>query len=73
MNCCLCGRPMEHAAVLIGELPVGPKCAQRAGLLELAGRKGGLVFHIPKSRGKQPVPRHETLDLFENLEEEANA
>ena len=63
---------MEHAAVLIGELPVGPKCAQRAGLMELAGRKGGLVFHIPKSRGKKPVPKNQTLDLFDQLEDEAH-
>lgn len=69
MNCCLCGRPMERAAVLIGELPVGEKCARRAGLIELAGRKGGLVFHIPKSRGKKPVPKNQTLDLFDQLEE----
>ena len=28
---------MDQAAVMIGPLPVGPKCAKRAGLLALAG------------------------------------
>ena len=46
MSCALCGRPMDHAAVQIGEYPVGPKCAKRAGLLQLARRKGGIVFPV---------------------------
>lgn len=55
---------MHQAAVLIGQLPVGPKCARRAGLIALANRKSGLVFpahRIPTNRRPDP----QTLDLFE--------
>lgn len=64
LYCCLCGRPMVHAAVLIGAHPVGPKCARRAGLVELTRRKGGLVFAVTghKTAVRQDV---QTLDLFE--------
>ena len=40
-RCALCDRPMLNPAVLIGTLPVGPKCAKRAGLLELARKRIG--------------------------------
>lgn len=64
LYCALCGRPMDQAAVLIGNHPVGPKCAQRAGLMPLAQRKGGLVF--PAQRRKiEKAPQAQTLDLFE--------
>lgn len=64
LYCCLCGRPMERAAVLIGAHPVGPKCARRAGLVELSRRKAGIVFAAP---GYKAAARQEaqTLDLFE--------
>lgn len=63
MQCVLCGRPMEQAAVMIGEYPVGPKCAQRANLLPLAKKKGGLVFPVVRRHLTKPeVPA--TLDLF---------
>ena len=55
---------MDQAAFLIGTMPVGPKCAQRAGLTTLAQRKSGLVFPVVRrlvAKPKQP----ETLDLFE--------
>ena len=64
MSCALCGRPMDHAAVQIGEHPVGPKCAKRAGLLQLAKRKGGIVLPVVKRQRK--TVRHEQqmpLDL----------
>ncbi len=64
LYCALCGRPMDQAAVLIGSLPVGPKCAQRAGLLPLAQRKSGLVFPVQRRRIDKKV-HPQTLDLFE--------
>lgn len=62
LYCALCGRSMDQAAVMIGNLPVGPKCAQRAGLMPLAKRKSGLVFPVVR-RPRVPVPG--TMDLFE--------
>ncbi len=64
LYCCLCGRPMDRAAVLIGAHPVGPKCARRAGLMPLVHRKSGLVFAASghKSAVRQDA---QTLDLFE--------
>lgn len=55
---------MDRAAVLIGTHPVGPKCARRAGLVELSRRKGGLVF---AATGHKTAVRQDdqTLDLFE--------
>lgn len=65
--CALCGRPMDQAAVLIGTLPVGPKCAQRAGLMPLAKRKGGLVFPVTRRQIVRPnLP--ETMDMFEGVQ-----
>lgn len=62
--CALCGRPMIQAAVLIGNYPVGPKCARRAGLLPLAKRKSGLVFEVPrKTTSQSSCPM--TPDLFD--------
>lgn len=62
MSCALCGRPMDHAAVQIGEYPVGPKCAQRAGLLQLARRKGGIVFPVA-TRHRRAVRQESQLPL----------
>jgi len=55
---------MDQASVLIGTLPVGPKCAQRAGLTTLAQRKSGLVFSVVRRQVAKPK-QPETLDLFE--------
>ncbi|MBB5271532.1 hypothetical protein [Quisquiliibacterium transsilvanicum] len=63
MYCALCGRPMEQAAVLIGTMPVGPKCAQRAGLMPLAQRKSGLVFPVLRRKVVKPQ-QPQTLDMF---------
>lgn len=63
LHCALCGRATLHPAVMIGTLPVGPKCAKRAGLLPLAQKRVGLV----KSLGRQGYARKadaQTLDLF---------
>jgi hypothetical protein len=66
LYCVLCGRPMVKAAVMIGSHPVGPKCAQRAGLMPLAKRKGGLVF--PVLRRKPVVQRYpQTAELFDEV------
>lgn len=67
MHCALCGRPMQQAAVLIGNHPVGPKCAQRAGLMPLAQRKSGLVFPVIRRRIEKPK-QPQTADLFEEVE-----
>lgn len=68
MQCIFCGRKMDQAAVLIGEYPVGSTCAKRAGLLELAKKKGGLVFPVVRRHLAKPgVPT--TLDLFAEVEQ----
>lgn len=64
LYCALCGRPMDQAAVMIGSHPVGPKCAQRAGLMPLAQRKSGLVMPVLRRRIDKPQ-QPQTLDLFE--------
>ena len=46
--------------MLIGTLPVGPKCAKRAGLLELARKRVGALA-LPKVKFKR-------LDAPSNLE-----
>lgn len=64
LYCALCGRPMDQAAVLIGNHPVGPKCAKRAGLIALSQRKSGLVFPVVRRHVERPgFP--ETMDLFQ--------
>ena len=65
-RCALCGRPVLNPAVLIGQLPVGPRCARKAGLVELARKRvGSLSF--PKVRFTRPAPQ-ENLELFEEIE-----
>lgn len=68
MQCVLCGRPMEQAAVMIGEYPVGPKCAQRANLLPLAKKKTGLVFPVIRRQIIKPKGP-ETMDLFAEVDQ----
>lgn len=67
LYCALCGRPMDQAAVLIGNHPVGPKCAQRAGLMPLAQRKRGPVSPVLRLRLAKPQ-QPQTADLFEEAE-----
>lgn len=67
MKCAFCNRPMLQAAVLIGALPIGPTCARKAGLLELARKKSGVLrLSRPCTRLSQPDPQ--TLDLFAEVE-----
>ena len=61
-RCALCGRPVLNPAVLIGQLPVGPRCACRAGLVELARKKVGSLS-IPRITFKRPAPQ-QNLELF---------
>ena len=62
-RCALCDRPMLNPAVLIGTLPVGPKCAKRAGLLELARKRIGRLS-LPSVQYRRNEPQ-ENLELFE--------
>lgn len=62
-RCALCDRPMLNPAVLIGALPVGPKCAKRAGLLELARKRIGRLS-LPGVKCRRPEPQ-ENLNLFD--------
>ena len=61
-RCCLCDRPMLNPAVLIGQLPVGPTCARRAGLVELARKKVGSLT-LPRTKFKRPAAPS-NLELF---------
>ncbi|WP_313080494.1 hypothetical protein [Pulveribacter sp.] len=65
LHCALCGRSMASATVYIGQLPVGPTCARRAGLVEAARkRRGALRLQLlPRTPAAQRDSR--TLDLFE--------
>lgn len=64
LYCCLCSRPMLQASVYIGAMPVGPKCAKRAGLVDLAKRKSGAVFPAVRRHVEKPG-QPQTRDLFE--------
>lgn len=61
-HCALCGRPVLNPAVLVGREPVGPKCARRAGLVELARRKVGSLS-VPRTKFKRPAAPS-NLELF---------
>lgn len=64
MRCILCGR-LTTPAVLLGEgeLPVGPKCARRAGLLQRARRGTGARVRLYQG-ARVPRGDNRTLDLF---------
>ena len=38
MTCILCSRPLRTAAMYIGAYPIGPVCARRAGLTQIAAK-----------------------------------
>ena len=67
MNCAFCNRPMLAAAVMVGALPIGPTCARKAGLLELARKKSG-VLRLAKPSTSPRSPDPQTLDLFAEVE-----
>lgn len=53
---------MATAAVLIGNLPVGPRCARRAGLLEPARKRQGLLTLV-KGRAQRSEDGQMDLEL----------
>jgi hypothetical protein len=58
---------MLQAAVYVGALPIGPTCARKAGLLELARKKSGVLrLAKPSTSPRRPDPQ--TLDLFAEVE-----
>ena len=67
MRCAFCNRTMLAAAVFVGAMPIGPTCARKAGLLELA-RKKAVVLRLarPSTGPRRTDP--ETLDLFAEVE-----
>lgn len=67
MNCAFCNRPMLAAAVYVGALPIGPTCARKAGLLERARKKTG-VLRLAKHSTAPRHPDPQTLDLFAEVE-----
>lgn len=62
LRCALRGRPVLNPAVLIGMEPVGPKCARRAGLIDLAKKRVGSLF-APRLRFKR-LASPKNLELF---------
>ena len=68
MRCIACGRTLLlPPAAVVGGYAYGPKCAQRAGLLELARKKSGVLRLARPSTGPRR-PNPETLDLFAEVE-----
>lgn len=63
MRCAFCNRPMLAAAVFVGAMPIGPTCARKAGLLELARKKAGALRLAKPSIGARSADP-QTLDLF---------
>jgi hypothetical protein len=61
MKCALCGR-QTMPAVYIGSEAVGPKCAKRAGLLALVGRRGSRVAGAIKAQSRKRGA--DNLELF---------
>ena len=67
MKCAFCSRPMLQAAVFVGAMPIGPTCARKAGLLERARKKTG-VLRLARHTAVAHRPDPETLDLFAEVE-----
>lgn len=68
LYCAMCGRVMFSAAVYVGNMPVGPTCARKHNLVAPARRGIGAVTLAPVR--KKPARHGDTLDMFEELEEE---
>lgn len=68
LYCAMCGRVMFSAAVYVGNLPVGPTCARKHNLVAPARRGVGAVTLAPLR--KKPSGRGDTLDMFEELDQE---
>ena len=67
LRCAFCNRPMLAAAVFVGAMPIGPTCARKAGLLELARKKSG-VLRMARPCTSQRSPDPQTMDLFAEVE-----
>lgn len=70
MRCALCGRGLDAPTVLIGNLPVGPVCARRAGLLEKARKTPGGWVSLPDGqRTLASMAERDPLtpDLFDHV------
>ena len=54
MHCALCNRTMQSALVYIGVYPVGPTCARKAGLTNLAARGSSRLLKLaaPATRSR---------------------
>ena len=54
MHCALCSRPLSTAAMYIGTYPIGPVCARRSGLTQIAakGRNRLLKLAAPVRRSR---------------------
>ena len=70
MRCALCNHPLLYPEIYIGLLPVGPRCARRAGLVELARKKSGVLRLASVTGMKRRKDDQLTLDLFEQPQEE---
>ena len=68
LYCVMCGRVMFSAAVYVGSLPVGPTCARKHNLIAPAKRGLGAIT-LAQVR-KKPACQDETLDMFEELDQE---
>ncbi len=64
MICVLCNRRLLSAAVTIGNMPVGPVCARRAGLMPLAAKRSGLLKPGPVFKRHASRQELAQLDLF---------
>lgn len=65
MKCIFCGRSMGQPAVTIANMPVGPRCARRAGLMPLALKKTGAIRPGPAYRKTATRQELAQMDLFE--------
>lgn len=64
MKCALCGRALRNPTVMIGREAIGPKCARKAGLTNLAAQTGSRVLRF--GRPKPSRDEGKNLDLFED-------
>jgi len=66
-RCCFCGRKVSSPKVFIGVFAVGSTCAKRAGLLDRARKKTGVLrLAKPNIGARRADPQ--TLDLFAEVE-----
>ena len=67
MKCAICGRTTRKPAAMIGTQAVGPKCAQRAGLLAKKPAAGASIKILRHGPSVKPAKEGVTMDLFEEL------